>query len=113
MRKLKIDDGPRISEIQPNKKRWKRQAREPREGGVRVGLGAQKRLFGETIEQSPKKKAKLNSPTKLETKKQAHPSPTARIKLSGELLGVEEMEVVDSNTAEISVEAGSQPRRKL
>lgn len=109
MRKLKIDDGPRISEIQPNKKRWKRQAREPREGGVRVGLGAQKRLFGETIEQSPKKKAKLNSPTK----KQAHPSPTARIKLSGELLGVEEMEVVDSNTAEISVEAGSQPRRKL
>ena len=102
-----IDDGPRISEIRPNKKRWKRQAREPRNRGVRVGLGAQKRPFGETIEQSPKKKAKFNSPTKSETKKQAYPSPTTRIKLTGELLGVEEMEVVDSNTAEISEEAGA------
>lgn len=63
-----IDDGPGITEKRPNKRRWKRQAREPKEGGVRVGLGASKRPFRETIEQSPKKKAKLNSLTKSETK---------------------------------------------
>lgn len=109
-----IDDGLRISQVQPNIRKWNRQTRELNTGGTKIRLGAQKRPIGETIKQSPKqKKIKFTSPIKSETKKHLHFSPTARLKLSWKPLVLEDMEVIDSNIAAISIKAGSQPCRKL
>ena len=54
-----------------------------------------------------RKKQSLPSPNKSETKKLVHLSPTTRLKLSWEPLVLEDMEVMDSNTVEISAKAGS------
>ena len=63
--------------------------------------------------QSPRKKTKLSSPNKLETKNLVHVSPTARLQLGWELLVLEEVVVMEANNMEILAEIGGQPSRKL
>ncbi|KAH9782561.1 hypothetical protein KPL71_008951 [Citrus sinensis] len=112
MEEAKIGNGLEITQSRPTKRKWKRRAREPNGRESKMGLGAHKRTSREAMGQSPKKKAKLSSPIKSETKKQGHHCPAAKIKLSWEPLMLENMEDMDSTIAEISAEAGSQPRRQ-
>ena len=112
MEEAKIGNRLEITQSRPTKRKWKRRARKPNGRESKMGLGAHKRTSREAMGQSPKKKAKLSSPIKLETKKQGHHSPAAKIKLSWEPLMLENMEDMDSTIAEISAEAGSQPRRQ-
>ena len=112
MEEAEIDDGLVISQLRPNKKKWKRQARVQGDGGSKVEIGTQKRPSGETFRQNPNKKTKLTRSSKPELNKLVHFPPTTRVKLSREPLILEDMEVMESNLAEISTKAGSQPCRK-
>ncbi|KAL9460149.1 hypothetical protein AB3S75_003367 [Citrus x aurantiifolia] len=112
MEEAKFGNGLEITQSWPTKRKWKRRAREPNERESKMRLGAHKRTSREAMGQSPKKKTKLSSPIKSETKKQGHHSPAAKIKLSWEPLMLENMEDMDSTIAEISAKAGSQPRRQ-
>ena len=104
-----IDDGLVISQLRPNKRKWKRQARSPGEGESKSQIGTQKRPSKETFGQNPKKKMKLTGSSKPKLNKLDHFPLTTGAKMSKELLMLEDIE---SNIAEVSAEAGSQPRRK-
>ena len=107
-----IDDGLVISQLRPNKRKWKRQARSPEDGESKFQIRTQKRPSKENVGQNPKKKMKLTSSSKPELNKLNHFPPTTGAKMSKELLMLEDMEVMESNIAEVSAEAGSQPHRK-
>lgn len=110
--KAKIYVGEEVSQIQPNKNKWKRQARATKnEGGASLGLGTHKRPNNEVAWLSLKlKKTKVAGPSKSETKK--YFSTATKTNLYWEPLVIEEMELTTLNIEEISAEASTQPRRK-
>ena len=107
------NDGPEVSQLQPNKRKWKSLIRELSEGGEEMEVQTRKRPKGKKLGQSPRKKTKLSSSNKLETKNLVHVSPTARLQLGWEPLVLEDVEVMAANNMEISAEADGQPHRKL
>ena len=109
---VEIDDELVISQLRPNKQKWKRQTRSPGDGEYKFQIGTQKRPSKENVGQNPKKKMKLTSSSKPELNNLNHFPPTTGAKMSKELLMLEDMEVMESNSTEVSAEAGSQPRRK-
>ncbi|KAH9782148.1 hypothetical protein KPL71_008766 [Citrus sinensis] len=106
------NDGPEVSQLQPNKRKWKRLIRELSKGGEEMEVQTRKRPRGKKLGQSPRKKTKLSSSNKLETKNLMHGSSTASLQLGWEPLMLEEVVVMEANNMEISAEAGGQPRRK-
>ena len=109
MEEGRIRDGLGVSQSPANRKKWKRQARALKnEGGIKLGLGAQKRPNNEAIGPSPKqKKCRGASPSPTETKK--HATAAAVTTQHWEPPEMEEMDLTAAFTEEISAEAGRKP----
>lgn len=96
----------------PKIRKWKSQARNHSGKAVnKVGLVTKKRPMNEAGMPSPcTKKLKIGSPRKEVIIVNCLHSPAAKIKLSWETETMEEMEITESSTKELSVEAGCQAR---
>ena len=64
------NDGPEVSQLQPNMRKWKRLIRELSEGEEKIELQARKRPRGKKLGQSPRKKTKLSSLSNLSLQQQ-------------------------------------------
>lgn len=108
-----MEDGPKKTLKKPKTRKWKSQARNYSGKAMnKVGSVTKKRPRNEVGMPSPCiKKLKTGSPRKEALIVNYFHSHVAKFKLSLEPKTMEEMEIVEPSTKDLSAEAGCQPRR--